>query len=101
MPRRHYTADFKARRRPARHRAGLRQPGGRQEPGGAPQHHAALGPPPDDPAALKAELGRLREEVRRLTMGREILEKATAFFAGERARGSPSSATTGASPRWR
>ena len=42
-------------------------------------------PPPDDPAALRAENGRLRDEVRRLTMEREILKKATAFFASERA----------------
>ena len=46
---------------------------------------APAAPPPDDPAALRAELGRLREEVRRLTMEREILKKATAFFASERA----------------
>jgi hypothetical protein len=31
-------------------------------------------PPTDDPAALKAELGRLREENRRLAMEREILK---------------------------
>ena len=31
----------------------------------------------------KAELRRLREEVRRLKMEREILKKATAFFAKE------------------
>ena len=43
------------------------------------------GPVPDNPAALKAEVGRLRDEVRRLTMEREILKKATAFFASERA----------------
>ena len=42
-------------------------------------------PPPDDPAALKAENQRLREENRRLLMEREILKKATAFFASERA----------------
>jgi transposase len=42
-------------------------------------------PPPDDAAALKAENQRLRDEVRRLTMEREILKKATAFFASERA----------------
>ena len=41
--------------------------------------------PPDDAAALRAENQRLRDQVRRLTMGREVLKKATAFFAGERA----------------
>jgi transposase len=46
---------------------------------------APQAPPPDDPAALKAENQRLREDVRRLTMEREILKKATAFFASERA----------------
>lgn len=40
-------------------------------------------PASDDPAALKAEIGRLREENRRLVMEREILKKATAFFAKE------------------
>jgi transposase len=41
------------------------------------------GPTPDDPTALKAEIARLREENRRLAMEREILKKATAFFAKE------------------
>jgi transposase len=36
-----------------------------------------------DPAALQAENRRLREENRRLLMEREILKKATAFFAKE------------------
>jgi transposase len=38
-----------------------------------------------DPAALKLENERLREENRRLLMEREILKKATAFFAREQA----------------
>lgn len=37
----------------------------------------------DDPAALKAEIARLRQENRRLALEREILKKATAFFAKE------------------
>jgi transposase-like protein len=32
---------------------------------------------------MQAELRRLREDVRRLTMERDILKKATAFFAKE------------------
>jgi transposase len=97
MARRHYTADFKA----AAAKLVTEQGYGNLEaakslgvPPSTMQHwvrrHGGAGakapaPPPDDPAALKAELGRLREEVRRLTMEREILKKATAFFASERA----------------
>ena len=36
---------------------------------------------PDADSSLKAELSRLREENKRLLMEREILKKATAFFA--------------------
>lgn len=43
----------------------------------------AAGASSDDPAALKAEITHLREENRRLTLEREILKKATAFFARE------------------
>jgi transposase len=39
--------------------------------------------PADSAGALQAELRRLRDEVKRLTMEREILKKATAFFAKE------------------
>lgn len=96
MSRRHYTADFKA----AAARLVTERGYGNKEaadslgvPPSALQHWvrrhgrpaAPAAPPPDEPAALKAEVGRLREEVRRLTMGREVLKKATAFFAGERA----------------
>jgi transposase len=40
-----------------------------------------VGGPPAGDAALRAELRRLREENKRLLMEREILKKATAFFA--------------------
>lgn len=43
----------------------------------------ASGVASDDPAVLKAEIARLREENRRLALEREILKKATAFFAKE------------------
>src|SRR3954465_7416956 len=36
-----------------------------------------------NPPALEEELRRLRADVKRLTMGRDVLEEATAFFAGE------------------
>jgi len=38
---------------------------------------------PDSARAVQAELRRLREENKRLLMEREILKKATAFFAKE------------------
>jgi len=38
---------------------------------------------PEGALAVQAELRRLREEVRRVTMERDILKKATAFFAKE------------------
>jgi transposase len=41
--------------------------------------------PPDDLDSLRRENDRLREENKRLTMEREILKKATAFFAREQA----------------
>jgi transposase len=40
-----------------------------------------LGGGTDSQSALRAELRRLREENKRLQMEREILKKATAFFA--------------------
>ena len=47
------------------------------------QFPAEGGAPPDSAGAVQAELRRLREENRRLLMEREILKKATAFFAKE------------------
>ena len=40
---------------------------------------------PDDRDALRRENDRLRQENRRLLMERDILKKATAFFASEKA----------------
>lgn len=40
-------------------------------------------PTPGSPAAMQAELNRLRKENKRLKMEREILKKAAAFFAKE------------------
>jgi transposase len=40
-------------------------------------------PSGDDPAVLKARLKELEEENRRLRMEKEILKKATAYFAKE------------------
>ena len=40
-------------------------------------------PHTDQTGSMQAELRRLREDVRRLTMERDILKKATAFFAKE------------------
>jgi transposase len=97
MPRRIYTTDFKAAAARLVTEQGYGNKAAADSLGVPPstlQHWvrrhggagaAAPAPPPDDPAALKAEVQRLRDEVRRLTMGREVLKKATAFFAGERA----------------
>ena len=46
-----------------------------------------------EPKDLKTELKRLRKENQRLRMEREILKKATAFFANESDSGSSSSGT--------
>jgi transposase len=96
MSRRHYTTDFKVAAAKLVTEQGYGNKAAATSLGVPPstlQHWvrrhgrppAPAAGPPDDPAALKAELGRLRDEVRRLTMEREILKKATAFFAGERA----------------
>ena len=45
----------------------------------------ARSPAPTDPDALRKENDRLREENKRLLMERDILKKATAFFAREQA----------------
>jgi len=46
---------------------------------------AARAQAPADPDALRKENDRLREENKRLLMERDILKKATAFFAREQA----------------
>lgn len=45
----------------------------------------------DDPAVLKVKLRQLEAENRRLRMEKEILKKATAYFASQNLPGSPSS----------
>jgi transposase len=40
-------------------------------------------PLPEDPAALKVRVAELERQVKRLEREREILKKATAFFAGQ------------------
>ena len=97
MSRRLYTADFKAAAARLVTEQGYGNLDGRHEPGGAPQHHAALGPPPRPaagprgPAARRPRRPQGREpagSARRTagsSMEREILKKATAFFASERA----------------
>jgi transposase len=47
------------------------------------QFSSAAGGAPQGEGALKVELQRLRKENQRLRMEREILKKATAFFAKE------------------
>jgi transposase len=97
MSRRLYTTDFKAAAAKLVTEQGYGNKAAADSLGVPPstlqhwvrRHGRARTAPPaaaaDEPAALKAELGRLRDEVRRLTMEREILKKATAFFASERA----------------
>jgi transposase len=43
----------------------------------------ATPPPPDDPAVLKARIAELERQVQSLQTDREILKKATAFFASQ------------------
>ena len=40
-------------------------------------------PLPEDPMALKLKVAELQRQVKRLEMEKEILKKATAFFAGQ------------------
>jgi transposase-like protein len=40
-------------------------------------------PLPEDPAALKVRVAELERQVKRLEMEKEILKKATAYFAGQ------------------
>ena len=47
------------------------------------QNGGSLGESPRQPTALEAEVTRLRAENERLRMERDILKKATAFFARE------------------
>jgi transposase len=60
-------------------RAGWRPPAKGPDDGRLP----AGAPLPDDPAVLKVRLRQLEEENRRLRMEKDILKKATAFFASQ------------------
>jgi transposase len=44
-----------------------------------------------DPAVLQAQVKELRRQVKRLEMEKDILKKATAYFASQSTSGSPSS----------
>lgn len=54
----------------------------------APDPEGALG---EDPAVLQAQVRELRRQVKRLEMEKDILKKATAYFAVQSQRGLPSS----------
>jgi transposase len=47
------------------------------------QEEGSEGPLPEDPMALKLKVAELQRQVKRLEMEKEILKKATAFFAGQ------------------
>jgi transposase len=49
----------------------------------------------DDPSALKARIRELEAKVRRVEMERDILKKATAYFATQSLDASPSSSSSG------
>jgi len=49
----------------------------------------------NDPSALKARIRELEARVRRVEMERDILKKATAYFATQSLSDSPSSTSTG------
>jgi len=49
------------------------------------------GPISEDPAVLAAQVKQLRRQVKRLEMEKDILKKATAYFASQNLSGSPSS----------
>ena len=57
------------------------------------------GPVSEDPAVLAAQVKELRRQVRRLEMEKDILKKATAYFAGQSLNGSPLSTPDGGSSR--
>ena len=56
-------------------------------------------PESDDPKILQARIRELEAKLRRAEMEREILKKATAYFAGPHLPDSPGSTDTGRSSR--
>ena len=61
-----------------------------------PEPEGALG---EDPAVLAAQVKDLRRQVKRLEMERDILKKATAYFASQNLPASPSSTSEEGSSR--
>ena len=56
-------------------------------------------PESDDPKVLQARIRELEAKLRRAEMERDILKKATAYFAGPHLTDSPGSTTTGRSSK--
>jgi transposase len=62
----------------------LKRAGWRPPAKGADDGRLADGPPlGDDPAVLRTQVQELRRQVKRLEMEKDILKKATAFFASQ------------------
>ena len=61
----------------------LKKAGWVRPPEGTVDPDAATTAPSEDPARLRARVSELERQVRRLEMEKEILKKATAFFASQ------------------
>jgi len=79
----------------------LRKAGWRPPPAGDKGDNRPILPDTlsDDPAVLKVKLRQLEAENRRLRMEKDILKKATAYFASQNLNGSPSSTNDEGSSR--
>jgi transposase len=67
--------------------------------GSRPMSEARSMPESDDPKILKARIRELEARLRRAEMEREILKKATAYFASPHLPDSPGSTPTGRSSK--